>query len=64
MNDDKIFCTIREACNKTGLSQFYLRRGCADGTVPHIRSGNKVLVNLPLLVERLNAESAGSNAQH
>lgn len=53
----KVFFSIKEACNETGLSQRFLRDGCKAGTVPHIKSGAKYLVNLPLLLERLNAES-------
>lgn len=64
MNDGKIFCTVKETCDRTGLSQFYIRRGCAAGTIPHVKSGSKILVNVPLLIEWLNAESAGANAQH
>ena len=33
------FQTIEQACKTTGLSMYYLRRGCWAGTVPHIKSG-------------------------
>lgn len=29
---------IDEACQVTGLSRFYLRRGVRDGSIPHIKS--------------------------
>ncbi len=51
------FMTIREACDFTGLSQFYLRTGAKNGTIPHIRCGQKILINVPLLLEQLNAQS-------
>lgn len=57
MNSGKVFLSIRETCNETGLSQSFLRAGCKAGTVPHVKCGTKYLVNLPLLLERLNAES-------
>ena len=47
------FQKIAEACRTTGLSQFYLRRGCRDGTIPHVRSGTTYLVNVPLLLQQL-----------
>ena len=33
------FQTIEQACKTTGLSMYYLRRGCWAGTVPHVKSG-------------------------
>ena len=35
------YLSIRDACNATGLSQYYLRSGCKQGTVPHIMVGSK-----------------------
>lgn len=51
------FQTIADATRTTGLSQHYLRRGCHDGTVPHIKSGNKFLINVPLLLKCLDQQS-------
>ena len=47
------FQTIKEACGTTGLSQFYLRAGCKDGSVPCVKSGNKYYVNVPALLKQL-----------
>jgi len=55
------FQTISEAARSTGLSQYFLRRGTKDGTVPHTRSGNRILVNVPLLMERLDQQSLATN---
>ncbi len=51
------FLTIAEASKVTGLAQSYLRKGCREGFVPHIRCGKKYLVNYALLIERLNRDS-------
>jgi len=58
------FQTIPEAARSTGLSQYFIRAGCRAGTVPHIvvhetngTSTGKYMVNVPLLLERLNAAS-------
>ena len=51
----KPFLSIKEAANVTGLSCFFLRAGIKAGTVPYIMSGSKYLVNLPKLLERLDA---------
>ena len=50
---------IPDACRSTGFSQDYLRKGCKDGTVPHIRSGTVYLVDVPALLEKLHREATG-----
>lgn len=50
---------IPDACRCTGLSQYYLRKGCKDGTVLHIRSGTVYLVDVPALLEKLRREATG-----
>lgn len=57
MKQNKRFMSIVEACEYTGLSKKYLRAGCRDGSIPYILSGSKYLVNMPLLLERLDRES-------
>ena len=49
------FLKIRDASKVTGLSQYFLRRGCRAGTVPHVRSGTVYLVNIPALLRQLEA---------
>lgn len=49
------FQKIREACATTGLSQFYLRNGCKDGSIPHIKSGGTYYINVPALLKKLEA---------
>lgn len=49
--DGRRFLSIRDAATVTGLSQFFLRNGCRDGSVPCIRSGRKYLID----VQALNA---------
>lgn len=53
-NPDAPFQRIPDACRITGLSQYYLRRGCIDGTVPHVKSGTTYFVNVPELLKKLN----------
>ena len=52
------FQTISEAAQTTGLSQYFLRRGAKDGSVPHTRSGNRVLINVPLLLKHMDQQSS------
>jgi hypothetical protein len=47
------FQTIAQACRTTGLSQYFLRKGCREGSVPSVRSGRTWYVDVPALVEKL-----------
>lgn len=51
----KPFLSIRDACDETGLSMFYLRKGIREGKIEAIQSGAKYFVNMPRLLEALNA---------
>ncbi len=55
------FQKISDAVKTTGLSAYYLRRGCKDGSVPCVMSGGVYYVNVPLLLQKLGVPSgAGS----
>lgn len=56
-NSGTPFQKIKEACATTGLSQFYLRNGCKDGSIPHIRSGGVYYINVPALLEKLGCSN-------
>lgn len=53
------FQTIEQACKTTGLSMYYLRRGCWAGTVPHVKSGRVYYIpepaQLPAKVNNIRA---------
>lgn len=53
MSQKTPFLKIREAATVTGLSPFYLRKGCRDGSIPHVKSGTVYLVNVPALLKKL-----------
>ena len=55
------FASIRETSKLTGLSMYYIRRAVRNGDIPHIRSGEKYLINLSALAERLDAQSKTSS---
>lgn len=48
------FMKIKDACQATGLSMYYLRNGCKDGTVPCVKSGKTYFINVPALLHKLN----------
>ena len=48
------FQSVRGASEITGLSTKFLREGCRNGTLPHIRVGNDYRLNMRLLLERLD----------
>lgn len=50
------FQKIREACKTTGLSMYYLRNGCKDGSIPHVKSGGVYYINVPELLIKLGMQ--------
>lgn len=40
------FMTIAKTATYTGFSQFSIRNGCKDGSVPHVMEGTKYLVDV------------------
>ena len=50
------FQKISEACKTTGLSQYYLRKVCRDGSIPCVKSGKTFFVNVPALLKQLGVE--------
>ncbi len=57
MTEKTPFMKINDACKHTGLSKYYLRTGCKNGTIPHIKSGDVYYINIPELMRQLNAGS-------
>jgi excisionase family DNA binding protein len=53
----KHFLSIKETVEQLGLSEYYLRNGIRNGTIPFIKCGKKQLINIPLLIEQLDKES-------
>jgi len=51
------FLKIKDAVKATGLSAYALRNGCKDGSIPHIMRGPVYFINVPALLEKLDAES-------
>lgn len=51
------FQKIMDAAKITGLSPYFIRKGCKAGEIPHIRSGLTYYVNVPALLQKLDAES-------
>lgn len=51
------FMKISEASRVTGLSQHFLRNGCKDGSIPHVKSGTTYMINVPKLLKQLDAMS-------
>lgn len=52
-----VYHSIRETAKLTGLSEYHIRKLHKAGAVPGIYSGKKFLVNVPSLLESLNAST-------
>lgn len=57
------FQKIPEACKTTGLSQYFLRKGCRAGTIPHVKSGDIYYINVPALLRQLGADPEQEEAE-
>ncbi len=57
METNSRFTTIRGAAKAGIAPENYLRMLEKQGRLPGVRSGNRFLVNIPLLVEQLDRES-------
>ena len=53
--DGKPFLSIRETAELTGLSCWYIRQEIKAGRIRTIQAGTKYLVNVPRLLESLDA---------
>lgn len=53
-----VYQSIKDTVKVSGLSEFYLRKLLKNGKLPHIKSGNKVLINIPSLLNQLENEVA------
>ena len=47
------FLSIEAAASLTGLSQYYLRQGVRNNTIPHICCGTSYKINVPKLLDQL-----------
>lgn len=63
MSENRRFLTIEETAEQTGLSVYYLRQGIRNGYIPHIKCGNKSMINYAKLIEFLDSESVNGNCQ-
>lgn len=52
------FMKIDKACAVTGLSRFYLRQGCKNGSIPHVMNGKVYMINVPALLEQLGVNAS------
>ena len=51
------FQKIHDASRSTGLSQYYLREGCKNGSIPCIKSGKVYFIDVPALLDKLRVQT-------
>lgn len=51
------FMSVPDASKYTGLSRCFLRDGCKNGSIPHIKTGNKFYINIPLMLEEMGIKN-------
>ncbi len=52
-----VYMSIPEAAKYTGLAACFIRKGIKSGEIPSINAGKKYLVNVPLMLEKLEEQS-------
>lgn len=60
----KLFQSINEAAETTGLSTYFIRANVRLGKIPHIKTGNKVMINMNMflqMMDNLSAEGVSIN---
>lgn len=53
------YLKIKDAVAATGLSAYFLRNGCRDGSVPCIRSGKTYYIDVAALLQKLGKQAEG-----
>ena len=56
-NTTPIYASVNETSKIVGISAFYLRQRIANKEIVFVNSGNKMLINIPLLLQQLENES-------
>jgi hypothetical protein len=52
-NITPVYQSIKDTVKTVGVSDYFLRKQLKAGKLPHIMSGNKVFVNVPTLISKL-----------
>lgn len=56
------FQRIEDAVKTTGLSGYFLRKGCRDGSIPCVRSGRTIYINVPALLQQYDEVNRAKNS--
>ena len=59
-SSEKPFLSIKDTSTRSGLSQYYIRQRCIDGTIPHRMLGNKYMIDYDAFLEREHLLAAQS----
>ena len=54
-NTTSSFLSQKRAAQTTGISETFLRRLVKQGKIPGFYTGNRFMVNVPMLIELLNS---------
>ena len=46
------------------MSQFFIRKGVKTGKIKHMRSGNKIYIHIPALLETLDTMCGVNSKKH
>ena len=55
-----ILLPVKETAKAFNVSEWWIRQGLKAGTIPHIRCGRRILINVPMLMAQMDEQSSHS----
>ncbi|NDO18607.1 helix-turn-helix domain-containing protein [Lachnospiraceae bacterium MD329] len=55
-NKKKLYLSVKEAAEYTGISEYYIRKYIKDGKIPYVETGVKFLINRIALKDYLKGQ--------
>jgi len=64
LSDSPKMLTLKKASKYLGVSEYYLREGVKENTIPHFKSGNRVYVLIDAFIKKLEDEAQVNNSKY
>lgn len=57
MSEMDVLYRVRQITKKTGLSEYFIRKGIRDGTIPVIKCGNRAKLSIAMLMDAIKPQT-------
>lgn len=61
LDKNSTFCTIKEAADRSGLAEIYIRKLARAGRIPMLKAGRIYRINYPAFMEQVSTMSMPTN---